>query len=105
VIVFSATKGVTATAVHLLIERGVLDPDAPIASYWPEFAAAGKGGIPLRWAMAHRAGLAAVEGALSLAEVLAWDPVVRAIAAQAPNWEPGTAHGYHARRTGGSSAR
>jgi CubicO group peptidase (beta-lactamase class C family) len=100
VIVFSATKGVTATAVHLLIERGALDPDAPIASYWPEFAAAGKGGIPLRWAMAHRAGLAAVEGALSLAEVLAWEPVVRAIAAQAPNWEPGTAHGYHARAYG-----
>ena len=100
VIVFSATKGVTATAVHLLIERGVLDADAPVASYWPEFAAAGKGGIPLRWAMAHRAGLAAVEGALSLEEVLAWDPVVRAIAAQAPNWEPGTAHGYHARAYG-----
>ena len=100
VIVFSATKGVTATAVHLLIERGMLDADAPVASYWPEFAAAGKGGIPLRWAMAHRAGLAAVEGALSLEEVLAWDPVVRAIAAQAPNWEPGTAHGYHARAYG-----
>jgi len=100
VIVFSATKGVTAAAVHLLIERGVLDPDAPVARYWPEFAANGKGDIPLRWAMAHRAGLAAVEGALTLDEVLAWDPVVRAIAAQAPNWEPGTAHGYHARSYG-----
>ncbi len=100
VIVFSATKGVTAAAVHLLVERGALDVEAPIASYWPEFAAAGKGGILLRWAMAHRAGLAAVEGELSLADVLAWDPVVRAIAAQAPNWEPGTAHGYHARSYG-----
>jgi CubicO group peptidase (beta-lactamase class C family) len=50
--------------------------------------------------LAHRAGLAAVEGQLTLADVLAWDPVVRAIAAQAPNWEPGTAHGYHARSYG-----
>ena len=100
VIVFSATKGVTATCVHLLVERGALDLDVPIADYWPEFAAAGKGAIPLRWALSHRAGLAAVEGQLTLAEVLAWDPVVRAIAAQAPNWEPGTAHGYHARSYG-----
>ena len=83
-----------------MVERGALDLDAPIADYWPEFAAAGKGEIPLRWALSHRAGLAAVEGQLTLAEVLAWDPVVRAIAAQAPNWEPGTAHGYHARSYG-----
>ena len=100
VIVFSATKGVTAVAVHRLIERGVLDPDAPVARYWPEFAANGKADISVRWAMSHRAGLAAVEGALTLAEVLAWDPVVAAIAAQAPNWEPGSAHGYHARSYG-----
>ena len=100
VIVFSATKGVTATAVHGLVERGVLDLDAPVAAYWPEFAAAGKGDVPLRWVLSHRAGLAAVAGDLTLAEVLAWDPVVRAIAAQAPEWEPGTAHGYHARSYG-----
>ena len=60
VIVFSATKGVTATAVHGLVERGVLDLDAPVAAYWPEFAAAGKGDVPLRWVLSHRAGLAAV---------------------------------------------
>lgn len=100
VIVFSATKGVTAVAVHLLAERGVLDLDAPVARYWPEFAANGKGSIPLRWVMAHRAGLAAVDGDLTLEQVLAWQPVVDAIAAQAPNWEPGTAHGYHARSYG-----
>lgn len=100
VIVFSATKGVTATCVHLLVERGQLDPDAPVAEYWPEFAAAGKAGIPLRWVLSHRAGLAAVAGELTLAQVLAWDPVVAAIAAQAPEWEPGTAHGYHARSYG-----
>ena len=100
VIVFSATKGVTAACVNLLAERGALDLDAPVARYWPEFAAAGKGAIPLRWVLSHKAGLAAVDGELTLAEVLAWDPVVRAIAAQAPNWEPGTAHGYHARSYG-----
>jgi CubicO group peptidase (beta-lactamase class C family) len=100
VIVFSATKGVTAACVNLLVERGALDLDAPVATYWPEFAAAGKEAIPLRWVLSHRAGLAAVDGDLTLAEVLAWKPVVRAIAAQAPNWEPGTAHGYHARSYG-----
>ena len=100
VIVFSASKGVTAGAVHLLAERGVLDLDAPVATYWPEFAANGKGAIPLRWVMAHRAGLAAVDGDLTLEQVLAWTPVVNAIAAQAPNWPPGTAHGYHARSFG-----
>lgn len=99
-IVFSATKGITAICAHLLAEQGRLDLDAPIASYWPEFAAAGKAAIPTRWALCHRAGLAAVDGEITLAEVLAWDPVVAAIAAQTPNWEPGSAHGYHARSFG-----
>jgi CubicO group peptidase (beta-lactamase class C family) len=83
-----------------LVERGLLDLDAPIARYWPEFAAAGKAAIPVRWALCHKAGVAAVDGTLTLEQVLAWDPVVAAIAAQAPNWEPGTQHGYHARSFG-----
>ena len=99
-LVFSATKGITAACVNLLAERRAIDVDAPIASYWPEFAARGKDRIPVRWALAHKAGLAAVDGDLTLADVLAWRPVVEAIAAQAPNWEPGTAHGYHARSFG-----
>lgn len=99
-LVFSATKGITAVCVNLLVERRLVDVDAPIAAYWPEFAARGKGRIPVRWALSHRAGLAAVDGELTLADVLAWHPVVAAIAAQAPNWEPGTAHGYHARSFG-----
>ena len=99
-IVFSTTKGMAAVCALRLVECGALDLDVPIASYWPEFAAAGKGAIPVRWALCHRAGLAAVEGTLTLDEVLAWDPVVGAIAAQAPNWEPGTRHGYHARSYG-----
>ncbi len=100
VIVFSATKGATAICANLLVERGALDLDTPIDHYWPEFAARGKGHIPVRWALCHKAGLAAVDGDLTLEQVLAWNPVAAAIAAQAPNWEPGSAHGYHARSYG-----
>jgi CubicO group peptidase (beta-lactamase class C family) len=99
-LVFSTTKGATAVCAHLLAQRGELDLDAPIAAVWPEFAANGKAEIPLRWVLSHRSGLAAIDGDLTLAEVLAWDPVVEALAAQATNWEPDTAHGYHVRSYG-----
>jgi CubicO group peptidase (beta-lactamase class C family) len=99
-IVFSATKGVTAACLHLLAERGAIDLDAPVATYWPEFAARGKERIPVRWVFCHKAGLPAVDGEFTLAQVLAAQPVVTAIAAQAPEWEPGSAHGYHARTFG-----
>lgn len=99
-LVFSATKGVTAICLHRLAEGGEIDLDAPVARYWPEFAAHGKGEIPVRWVMCHRAGVAAVDGDLTLEQVLAWKPVVDAIAAQAPNWPPGEGHGYHARSYG-----
>ena len=100
VIVYSCTKGVTAVAANRLIAAGALDPDAPIAEYWPEFAAEGKGEIPVRWALSHRAGLAAIDRDLTLDDVAAWNPVIDAIAAQVPNWDPGTQHGYHARTYG-----
>ncbi len=100
VITFSATKGVTAICAHLLAERGQLDLDAPVARYWPEFAAAGKGGIPVRWLLSHRAGLAEITADLTLEEALAWAPVIDALARQAPVWEPGTKHGYHMRSYG-----
>lgn len=96
VIVFSSTKGVAAVCANQLIEQGRLDPEAPIAEYWPEFAANGKASIPVKWALAHRAGLADVQADLTLDDVAAWDPVVEAVAAQPPVWEPGTKHGYHA---------
>jgi CubicO group peptidase (beta-lactamase class C family) len=99
-LVFSTTKGLAATCIHLLAERGHLDLDAPVASYWPEFAAAGKGDIPLRWVLSHEAGLAAVTGEVTMDDVLGWEGVVQAIAAQAPVWEPGSGHGYHARSYG-----
>ncbi len=100
VLVFSLTKGITAVCVNMLIERGVLDLDAPIASYWPEFGAAGKGHIPLRWVLSHRAGVAAIDAPVTMDDIVGWDGVVAAVAAQEPNWEPGTAHGYHARTYG-----
>ena len=94
--VMSTTKGVVAIAAHILAEEGHLDFDAPVAQYWPEFAAEGKGTMPVRWLFSHRAGLAAIDTPLGVEDVYAWDPVVKALAAQRPNWEPGTAHGYHA---------
>lgn len=98
--VFSSTKGVTAVGAHLAIERGLLDPAAPVAAYWPEFAANGKEAITVGDVLSHRAGLPLVEGSFTLDEVLAWDPVVEALAAGAPVWEPGTQHGYHMRTFG-----
>lgn len=95
-LVFSTTKGATAACANLLAQRGELDLDAPVASYWPEFKAARKADIPVRWLLCHKAGLPVVDAELTLEQVLAWDPVVEALAAQAPVWEPGTAHGYHA---------
>ncbi len=99
-LVFSAAKGPTATCIHRLVEAGSLDIDRPIADYWPAFGCNGKETITTRMVLSHRAGLAAVEGDLTLEEVLAWHPVVEAIARQAPNWEPGSQHGYHARSFG-----
>jgi len=100
VLVFSAAKGPTAVCINRLIETGQLDIDLPVAHYWPEFGCNGKEAITTRQVLSHRAGLAAIQGDLTLPEVLAWDPVIEAIAAQAPNWEPGTEHGYHARSFG-----
>ncbi len=95
-LVFSTTKGATAACANLLAQRGDLDVDAPVAQYWPEFKAAGKGDIPVRWLLCHKAGLPYVDAELTLEEALAWDPMIRALEEQAPVWEPGTAHGYHA---------
>ncbi|HWC79396.1 MAG TPA: serine hydrolase domain-containing protein [Pseudonocardiaceae bacterium] len=99
-LVYSATKGATATMAHLLAQRGELDLDAPVARYWPEFAAAGKAGIPVRWLLSHQAGLPVLDTPVPVAEALAWQPMVDALAAQKPVWEPGTAHGYHGRTYG-----
>jgi CubicO group peptidase (beta-lactamase class C family) len=98
--VFSTTKGLTATCAHLLAQRGELDLDAPVAEYWPEFAAAGKQHIPVRWLLSHRAGLPTLDAPIPLEEALAWHPMTTALAAQQPLWPPGSAHGYHAQTFG-----
>jgi len=95
-LVFSTTKGATAICANLLAQRGQLDFDAPVAEYWPEFAAAGKQDIPVRWLMCHKAGLPYVDEDMTVDEALDWDRVVKVLAEQAPVWEPGTKHGYHA---------
>lgn len=95
-LVFSTTKGATAICVAMLAEAGELDYDQPVAAHWPEFAAAGKEAITVGQLMSHQAGLIYADPPPSLDEVLAGDPVVETLAAQAPLWEPGTAHGYHA---------
>lgn len=93
--VFSTTKGFTATCAHLLVQRVDLDLDAPVADYWPEFAAAGKQHIPVRWLLSHRAGLPALDAPIPLADALAWHPMTTVLAAQRPLWVPGSTHGYH----------
>lgn len=94
--VFSATKGATAICAHMLAERGALDLDAPVARYWPEFAAADKGSITTRDLLTHRAGLPVLDTDLTFQDLRAVTPVLRAIEAQPPHWEPGTQFAYHA---------
>ncbi len=94
--VASTTKGAAAICAHMLVQRGQLDLDAPVVTYWPEFGAAGKRHIPVRWLLSHQAGLPSVDGPLTFEQACAWDPVIRALEAQKPEWEPGTEHVYHA---------
>jgi len=94
-VIFSCSKGLLAICAYLLVQQGRLDLDAPIARYWPAFGAADKASITVRQAMSHRAGLAALDVDLGRADVLAWDPVVEAIAAQRPLHPPGAGHVYH----------
>lgn len=93
--VASTTKGATAMCAHLLVQRGQLELDAPVARYWPEFGAAGKGAIPVRYLLSHQAGLPHYETPLTFEEACAWDPVIRALEVQRPLWTPGTEHLYH----------
>ncbi|MFD0073589.1 serine hydrolase domain-containing protein [Streptomyces sp. NPDC127166] len=95
-VVRSATKGVAAAVPLLLHQRGLLDLDAPVASYWPDFKAHGKDRVTVRQLLAHRAGVPVLDRPLTLAEAVDLPTATGAIAAQAPVWEPGTAHGYHA---------
>ncbi|NUP50507.1 MAG: beta-lactamase family protein [Catenulispora sp.] len=93
--VMSTTKPMTALCALLLIDRGELDPDAPVTAYWPEFSAAGKDGVLVRHLLSHSAGLADWPGAMEVEELYDWQAATARLAAAPVQWEPGTACGYH----------
>ncbi|MFG3384495.1 serine hydrolase domain-containing protein [Streptomyces sp. NPDC047999] len=95
-VVRSATKGVAAAVVLLLHQRGQIDLDAPVGTYWPEFKAAGKERVLVRHVLSHRAGLPVLDRPLTPEQALDGASGPAALAAQAPLWEPGAEHGYHA---------
>jgi CubicO group peptidase (beta-lactamase class C family) len=94
--VWSCSKGVVALAIAMLVERGKLDYAAPVARWWPEFAAGGKERITLDLVLSHQAGLNGLAVPMDVAGLLAWDPYVEALAAMAPLWAPGSRAVYHA---------
>ena len=98
--VFSTTKTVTALAALVLADRGELDLDAPVARYWPEFAANGKADVRVRHCLGHTAGLSGWQEPVTIEDLYDWEKATALLAAQAPWWEPGTVSGYHARTQG-----
>jgi len=93
--VYSTTKVMAALCALILIDRGQLDPDAPVAGYWPEFAQAGKEKILVRWLLSHSAGLPGFDTPLSLETMYDWEKTVQLLERQEPWWEPGTRSVYH----------
>jgi CubicO group peptidase (beta-lactamase class C family) len=98
--VWSTTKTVTNLAALMLADRGQLDVYAPVARYWPEFAANGKQDIEVRHVLSHTAGVSGWEQPFSTEDMYDWDKSTSQLAAQAPWWQPGTASGYHALNQG-----
>ena len=94
--VWSTTKAMTALCAWRLIDAGELDPDAPVARYWPEFAAGGKAGIPVRWIMSHKSGLTGLAVPVQVSDYYDWEKITGLLAAQEPLFPPGTASGYQA---------
>lgn len=94
--VYSVTKPFAAVCLLMLVGRGLVDLDAPVARYWPEFAQAGKEHIPVRWLLTHQAGLLGLRELQPREAIFDWDRICRLLAAEAPWWEPGTRHGEHA---------
>jgi len=114
--VWSSTKTVTSLAGLMLADRGLLDLDAPVATYWPEFAANGKQGVRVRHVLSHTSGVSGWQEPMTTDDLFDWEKATSLLAAQAPWWEPGTASGYQAlnfgflvgelvRRTAGTSLK
>jgi CubicO group peptidase (beta-lactamase class C family) len=98
--VFSTTKGLVATSIHMLVDRGKLDYDAPIADYWPEFGARGKGRVTLRHALSHQAGIPQLPPGLGPETLCDWEAMCAIVAGLEPLWEPGSRTAYHGRTFG-----
>ena len=97
---YSVGKAISAVCALRLVDAGLLDLDAPVARYWPEFAQGGKARLPVRYLLTHQAALPAVARPLASGAWSRWDAITEALAAQAPWWEPGAGHGYHVNTQG-----
>ena len=95
-LVFSTTKGITAIAVAMCVERGLLSYSEKVSTYWPEFAAHGKADATVAQLLSHQCGLYTIDGDISLAEALDWSTITSRLADTAPRWPIGAQHGYHA---------
>jgi CubicO group peptidase (beta-lactamase class C family) len=98
--VWSTTKTIMSLAALMLVDRGELDVYAPVAKYWPEFAANGKEDVEVRHLMSHTSGVSGLDQPCVCADLYDWAASTAKFAAQAPWWEPGTASGYHALNQG-----
>ncbi|HSC61767.1 MAG TPA: serine hydrolase domain-containing protein, partial [Rhizomicrobium sp.] len=94
--VYSTTKTMTALTALMLADRGLIDFNAPVAKYWPEFAANGKANITVAQIMSHSAGMSGWKEKITKEDLYDWEKATSLLAAQSPFWEPGTAPGYHA---------
>jgi CubicO group peptidase (beta-lactamase class C family) len=93
--VYSTTKVMTAICTLMCVDRGLLDLDAPVAEYWPEFAQGGKNNIPVRYLLSHTSGLSGFGKPITTETLYNWEEVINILAEQEPWWEPGTKSGYH----------
>ena len=98
--VWSTTKTMMAMSLLMCVDRGLVDPDAPVARYWPEFAQNGKDGVLVRHLLGHTSGVSGWDKPVTLTDLYDWEASTARLAAQAPWWQPGTASGYHALNQG-----
>jgi len=93
--VFSTTKIMTALCIHLLIDKGLIDVEAPVSKYWPEFAQANKEDVLVKHLLSHSAGLPGFDEEIPVEALYDWDRIINLLSAQKPWWKPGTKIGYH----------
>ncbi|HYD10309.1 MAG TPA: serine hydrolase domain-containing protein, partial [Acidimicrobiales bacterium] len=94
-IVHSCTKGATALCAHVLASRGLLDVEAPVTEYWPEYGRHGKDATTVRMMLDHSAGVPVFRRDIARGELYDWDTVVSFLEDEEPHWAPGTRNGYH----------